>query len=109
MKWEKVRLESISTRIGDGLHGTPKYDDSGEFFFINGNNLSEGKILIKEDTKRISSIEFDKIKKASLNAIKIKVLKYLIFCLFKNTMNIMIYPIYLFNNRIYNFFKFLEY
>jgi len=63
MKWEKVSLESISTRIGDGLHGTPKYDDNGEFYFINGNNLSEGKILIKEDTKRISSIEYDKIKK----------------------------------------------
>lgn len=63
MKWEKVSLESISTKIGDGLHGTPKYDDSGEFYFINGNNLSEGKIIIKEDTKRISSIEFDKIKK----------------------------------------------
>jgi type I restriction enzyme S subunit len=63
MKWEKVSLENISTRIGDGLHGTPKYDDSGEYFFINGNNLSEGKILIKEDTKRISSIEYDKIKK----------------------------------------------
>lgn len=63
MKWEKVSLESISTRIGDGLHGTPKYDDNGEFYFINGNNLSEGKILIKEDTKSISSIEYDKIKK----------------------------------------------
>ena len=63
MKWEKVSLESISTRIGDGLHGTPKYDETGEFYFINGNNLSEGKILIKEDTKRISSVEYDKIKK----------------------------------------------
>jgi len=63
MSWQKVSLESISTKIGDGLHGTPKYDDSGEFYFINGNNLSDGKILIKEDTKRISSIEYDKIKK----------------------------------------------
>lgn len=63
MSWEKVSLESISTKIGDGLHGTPKYDDSGEYYFINGNNLSNGKILIKEDTKRISSIEYDKIKK----------------------------------------------
>ena len=35
MKWEKVNLEDISSRIGDGLHGTPKYDDSGEFYFIN--------------------------------------------------------------------------
>ncbi len=63
MNWEKVSLKNISTRIGDGLHGTPKYDDSGEFYFINGNNLGDGKILIKEDTKRISSIEYDKIKK----------------------------------------------
>ena len=63
MKWEKVSLENISTRIGDGLHGTPKYEDSGEFYFINGNNLVNGKILIKDDTKRISGIEYDKIKK----------------------------------------------
>lgn len=63
MSWTKVSLEEISTRIGDGLHGTPKYDESGEFYFINGNNLADGKILIKEDTKRISSIEYDKIKK----------------------------------------------
>jgi type I restriction enzyme S subunit len=63
MKWEKVSLENISTRIGDGLHGTPKYDESGEFYFINGNNLADGKIILKEDTKRISSIEYDKIKK----------------------------------------------
>lgn len=63
MKWEKVNLENISTRIGDGLHGTPKYEDSGEFYFINGNNLVNGKILIKDDTKRISSVEYDKIKK----------------------------------------------
>jgi len=63
MKWEKVSLEDISTRIGDGLHGTPKYDDSGEFYFINGNNLVDGKILIKEDTKSISSLEYEKIKK----------------------------------------------
>lgn len=63
MRWAKVSLENISTRIGDGLHGTPKYDESGEFYFINGNNLADGKILIKEDTKRISSIEYDKIKK----------------------------------------------
>jgi type I restriction enzyme S subunit len=63
MKWEKVTLGDISTKIGDGLHGTPKYDDAGEFYFINGNNLINGNIVIKEDTKRISHIEYDKIKK----------------------------------------------
>jgi len=63
MKWEKVTLEEVSTRIGDGLHGTPKYEETGEFYFINGNNLSDGKIVIKEDTKRISNIEYEKIKR----------------------------------------------
>ena len=63
MRWERASLHEISTRIGDGLHGTPKYDDAGEFYFINGNNLANGRIILKDDTKRISSIEYDKIKK----------------------------------------------
>lgn len=63
MRWEKASLQEISTRIGDGLHGTPKYDDAGEYYFINGNNLANGRIILKDDTRRISSIEFDKIKK----------------------------------------------
>ena len=33
-EWEEVRLEDITSKIGDGLHGTPKYDDNGEYFFI---------------------------------------------------------------------------
>ncbi len=61
-----VKLEEITTRIGDGLHGTPKYDEHGEFYFINGNNLSNGKIDIKQETKKISAFEYEKIKK-SLN------------------------------------------
>jgi type I restriction enzyme, S subunit len=45
-EWKDVALEDITTRIGDGLHGTPKYDSDGEYYFINGNNLKDGKILI---------------------------------------------------------------
>ena len=58
-----VTLEDVTSRIGDGLHGTPNYDENGDYYFINGNNLSNGKIVIKSDTKRISREEYNKIKK----------------------------------------------
>jgi type I restriction enzyme S subunit len=46
-KWREATLEEITTHIGDGLHGTPKYDAEGEYYFINGNNLKDGKMLIR--------------------------------------------------------------
>ena len=61
--WEWTTLQNISTIIGDGLHGTPQYDSSGDYYFINGNNLSEHKIKIKEDTKRVSENEYLKYRK----------------------------------------------
>jgi type I restriction enzyme S subunit len=61
--WEKHKLGEITMRIGDGLHGTPKYSSSGDYYFINGNNLINGKIQIKEDTKRVSEEEFLKYRK----------------------------------------------
>ena len=57
-EWKYVLLTDITTKIGDGLHGTPKYDSSGEYHFINGNNLVNGKILIKEDTKKVNKTEY---------------------------------------------------
>ena len=56
-------LQDITTRIGDGLHGTPKYDDSGDYYFINGNNLSQDKITLKKETRRVSKEEYLKHKK----------------------------------------------
>tara|TARA_B100000242_G_scaffold174934_1_gene125311 strand:- start:1473 stop:2756 length:1284 start_codon:yes stop_codon:yes gene_type:complete len=56
-------LEDITSRIGDGLHGTPKYDDSGDYYFINGNNLSQDKITLKKETRRVSKEEYLKHKK----------------------------------------------
>ncbi|MDK4479637.1 restriction endonuclease subunit S, partial [Fusobacterium necrophorum] len=38
--WKWVKLENIITILGDGLHGTPKYNENGEYYFINGSNLS---------------------------------------------------------------------
>jgi type I restriction enzyme S subunit len=61
--WKNVQLQDVVSKLGDGLHGTPKYDENGEYFFINGNNLVDGKVVIKENTKRVSVEEYKKYKK----------------------------------------------
>lgn len=60
--WEEKALGELSDKIGDGLHGTPKYTDDGEYFFVNGNNLENGIIEIKDNTKRINHDEYEKFK-----------------------------------------------
>jgi len=61
--WKDVKLGEVTTKLGDGLHGTPKYDDDGEYFFINGNNLVNGNIIFNESTKKVSKEEYLKYKK----------------------------------------------
>ncbi|WP_067517110.1 restriction endonuclease subunit S [Endozoicomonas ascidiicola] len=61
--WVYASILDITTKLGDGLHGTPKYDPEGEYYFINGNNLDDGQITIKEKTKRVSEEEYNKHKK----------------------------------------------
>ncbi len=61
--WEKETLKDLTTVLGDGLHGTPKYTIDGEYHFINGNNLADGVIELKENTKRVSIEEYNKYKK----------------------------------------------
>jgi len=61
--WEKKSFQELSSRIGDGLHGTPNYDEKGKYFFINGNNLNDGKIEIKAKTKRVNKEEACKHKR----------------------------------------------
>lgn len=61
--WKWVRLRDIITVLGDGIHGTPQYDDTGTYFFINGNNLVKGEIVIKSDTKKVSYEEYKKYEK----------------------------------------------
>ena len=61
--WKWTRLNDIVSALGDGIHGTPQFSDEGECYFVNGNNLSNGKVVIKPDTKRISWQEFEKYKK----------------------------------------------
>ena len=62
-QWKKYQLKDVTTLLGDGLHGTPKYDKNGTVFFINGNNLVDGKIEIKDSTKRVSEDEANKYRK----------------------------------------------
>jgi len=61
--WEEKKLKEIVSKLGDGLHGTPKYDNQGEYYFINGNNLDNGKIIVKDITKKVSFEEYKKYKK----------------------------------------------
>ena len=62
-EWKEVTLKDVVSILGDGLHGTPQYDNNGEYHFINGNNLSNGKIVIKENTNKTSVEEYNKYKK----------------------------------------------
>jgi len=61
--WKVVELKNVTSILGDGLHGTPKYSDTGEYYFINGNNLCDGRIILKTETKRVSLEEYEKYKK----------------------------------------------
>ncbi len=62
-QWKEYQLKDVTTILGDGLHGTPEYDENGTVFFINGNNLVDGKIEIKDSTKRVSEEEANKYRK----------------------------------------------
>jgi type I restriction enzyme S subunit len=62
-RWKKVSLQDVVSKLGDGLHGTPNYDNNGEYYFINGNNLINGKIVIKDSTQKVTIEEYLKYKK----------------------------------------------
>ena len=53
-EWEEKKLGSVCDSIGDGLHKAPSYDESGDYYFINGNNLKNGKIVIEKQTPKVS-------------------------------------------------------
>ena len=52
--WEQRKLGELTISIGDGLHGTPKYDENGSYYFINGNNLVDSKVSVTEETKKVA-------------------------------------------------------
>ncbi len=56
-------ISEITSLLWDWLHGTPKYDDQWEYYFINWNNLDNWNIAIKDWTKKVSIVEYEKYKK----------------------------------------------
>jgi type I restriction enzyme, S subunit len=59
-KWDKKPLNKLCHRIGDGLHGTPNYEDNSNIYFINGNNLKNGRIEITKTTNSVTKTEYEK-------------------------------------------------
>ena len=55
--WEQRKFDEGVTEIGDGLHGTPIYSDEGDTYFVNGNNLVNGQIVIDDDTKTVDACQ----------------------------------------------------
>lgn len=58
--WSQNKLINLTDKISDGIHSTPKYDENGHYYFVNGNNLVDGKIQIFSNTKRVNDAEFEK-------------------------------------------------
>lgn len=52
-EWKGRILDTGVKKIGDGIHGTPKYTLDGEIYFINGNNLLNGSIIFNKDNKKV--------------------------------------------------------
>ena len=63
IEYKREKLQNLTSIIGDGLHGTPCYDEKGEYYFVNGNNFDGKTIKIKADTKTVNEEEFEKYKK----------------------------------------------
>lgn len=63
MEMKKYKLSEYLDSFGDGIHGTPKYDEYGDYYFINGNNLNDGKIEITSKTLKVSANEYEIIKR----------------------------------------------
>jgi type I restriction enzyme S subunit len=60
--WTFCSLENISKAIGDGIHGTPQFSESGEYYFVNGSNLLNGTISTK-NAKKCDKTEYLKYMK----------------------------------------------
>ncbi|MGV8812552.1 MAG: restriction endonuclease subunit S [Gelidibacter sp.] len=61
--WNISRINFLSSKVGDGLHGTPSYVDESPFAFINGNNIGEGTIILTDKTKFVSEHDYLKNRK----------------------------------------------
>lgn len=65
--WDVVLICEITNEVGDGIHSTPIYSNDGEYYFVNGNNLFNGRIIITQDTKTSEYSEYKKHNKPLSN------------------------------------------
>ena len=57
--WELPKLIHQTSRIGDGLHSTPIYQENTRLYFVNGNNLVNGKVVVGSTAKEVSKQEYE--------------------------------------------------
>lgn len=58
--WMFGKLNYLCDKIGDGLHSTPVYSEGTHYYFINGNNIKDGKIVLTENTRQVDYNEYSK-------------------------------------------------
>ncbi|MCR9171099.1 MAG: restriction endonuclease subunit S [bacterium] len=61
-EWSKETLSELCDKISDGIHSTPIYNENGEYYFVNGNNLVDGEIVINTNPKKVDKSEYEKHK-----------------------------------------------
>jgi type I restriction enzyme S subunit len=66
-EWDIVKLKRVSVKIGDGLHSTPEYDENGDYYFLNGNNIGSENLVFKDNTDRLNEEEYKKYKPSILS------------------------------------------
>jgi len=66
--WEIKPLSDLTKEVGDGIHATPEYVNSSDYFFINGNNLLNGQIVITENTMCVGNTEYRRLRKSLDNS-----------------------------------------
>lgn len=60
--WQTKSLKDVASKIGDGLHSTPRYVESSDYWFINGNNIRDGYVVILSGTKMVEEAEHARYK-----------------------------------------------
>lgn len=55
--WEVKYLSELANRISDGIHTTPVYVNDSDVYFINGNNLKNGSIVIQDSTRCVDKAD----------------------------------------------------
>ena len=65
--WLMCKFKHLANEIGDGLHGTPEYDPTGEYYFLNGQNIGGDNLVFNDKTDRLNAEEFVKYKDIHLS------------------------------------------